>query len=84
MVTEDLKREYWTMIRRTRQSGRISPALIKRTEEQWKEFDEDVVEEALRIHIVRYQGEAEQYTLGIMRNLQKHKDGGKEDARCRK
>ncbi len=77
MVSEELKREYWKVIRRTRPSGRISPGLVSRTEEQWKAFDEDVVAEALRVHIVQHKSEKECYTLGIMRNLQKQKDKGK-------
>lgn len=66
------------MIRRTRRCGRVSPALIGRVQEQWKDYDDEVVEEAIGIHMVRYLGERECYTLGIMRNLQKQKDSGKE------
>ena len=36
--------------------------------------DEDVVIEALQIHMSRYQMYRETYTVGIMRNLQKRKD----------
>lgn len=43
----------------------------------WKVFDEDVVREALRIHIERYPSYRESYTIGIMRNLQKQKQAGK-------
>lgn len=74
MVSEELKKEYWKVLRRTRPSGRISPALICRTEEQWKDFDDDVVAEALRVHIILHKNEKECYTLGIMRNMQKQKN----------
>lgn len=83
MLAEGLKREYWSMIRRTRLSGRVSPAVIQKTEEQWAGYDDEVVEEALRIHMARYKSEKECYTLGIMRNLQKHKDG-EEGKGCRR
>lgn len=84
MLTEDLKRDYWELVRRTRQSGRISQVLVRKTEAQWKDYDEDVVEEALRIHMDRYRKEKECYTLGIMRNLQKRRDSGKEGTGCRR
>lgn len=45
----------------------------KKTEAAWKKFDEDVIKEALRIHIDRYPSYKESYTIGIMRNLQKQK-----------
>lgn len=71
MVAEELRKDYWEMIRRTRLSGRISPALVRKTEEQWGSFGDDVVEEALRIHMNCGKNAGECYTLGIMRNLQK-------------
>lgn len=46
-------------------------------EESWRAFDEDVIKEALRIHIDRYPTYKESYTIGIMRNLQKQKQEGK-------
>lgn len=76
MLSEELKHSYWAKIKRTRKSGRISPSVVEKTEEAWKKFDEDVVAEALRIHTSRYPDYKENYTLGIMRNLQKQKVSG--------
>lgn len=45
-------------------------------EAQWDKYDEEVVMEALRIHMSRYPGYKETYTIGIMRNIQKRKDAG--------
>lgn len=72
---EELKEQYWrTLAWSTRKSGRISDSVKVRAEKQWKNFDEDVVREALLIHIRQYKGYKENYTLGIMRNLQKKKE----------
>lgn len=73
MIEEELRENYWKLIARTRKSGRISPSVIKRVEECWKGYDEDVVKEALSVHIQKYQNYKENYTLGIMRNMQKQK-----------
>lgn len=76
MVSEEIRERYWAVIRRTRQSGRVSPSVVAKVEEGWKKYDEDVVEEALKIHTSRYSGYREQYTAGIMRNLQRQKQAG--------
>jgi hypothetical protein len=76
MVSETVKRNYWEAIRRTRKSGRIAQSVIDRVEESWNKFDDDVIEEALNIHLRRYGDYKENYTLGIMRNLQKRKASG--------
>ena len=47
MVSEELRDKYWNILNGTRQSGRISPSVIRRVEESWSKFDDDVVEEAL-------------------------------------
>ena len=60
MVSEELRDKYWNILNGTRQSGRISPS----------------VEEALGIHISHYKTYKENYTIGIMRNLQKKKAEG--------
>ena len=73
-VPEELKENYWKTVRRTRTSGRIAGSVVERVEEQWKKFDESVVRQALEIHISHYPGYKENYTLGIMRNLQREKD----------
>lgn len=73
MLDEKLKARYWDVVRLTRASGRISPSVVARVEEGWKRFDDDVVEAALRTHIDRYRGYKENYTLGIMRNMQRQK-----------
>ncbi len=76
MVSEETKKRYWTVIKETRQSGRISPSVIERVEKSWERFDDDVVEEALNIHISSYRSYKETYTIGIMRNIQKQKAAG--------
>lgn len=73
MIEEHLKENYWKVIARTRKSGRISPNVIQKEEEAWKQYDEDVVKEALAVHIRKYQGYKENYTRGIMRNMQRRK-----------
>ncbi len=70
----ELKEQYWRTVSRTRKSGRIAGSVKDRIESEWKRYDEDVISEALRIHINRYKTYKEQYTIGIMRNLQKKKD----------
>lgn len=74
---ERLKENYWRIIRRTRKSGRISQSVQAKEEEYWKQFPEDVICEALHIHIERYPSYKECYTRGIMRNLAKAKAEGK-------
>lgn len=71
-----LKEEYWKVLSRTRNSGRIAQSVKERVEKNWERYDEDVVMEALQIHMSRYQGYKETYTVGIMRNIQKRKDAG--------
>lgn len=73
---EGVKNEYWKILSRTRNSGRISQSVKEKAEEKWTKFDEDVVIEALHIHMSSYPSYKESYTVGIMRNLQKMKDNG--------
>lgn len=73
---EQLKEEYWKVLSRTRNSGRIAQSVKDRVEKNWERYDEDVIMEALRIHMSRYPGYKETYTVGIMRNIQKRKDAG--------
>ena len=73
---DKLRENYWKVISRTRKSGKIIPSVRERVETQWKAYDEDVVKEALQIHINRYPEYKETYTIGIMRNLQKRKLSG--------
>ncbi len=70
---DELRENYWKVISRTRKSGKISQSVKERIEAQWKAYDEDIVKEALQIHINRYPEYKETYTIGIMRNLQKRK-----------
>ena len=75
---EELKEQYWRTIVYTRKSGRISPNVKKKAEAQWEKYPREIVEEALRIHIRQYRDPSykENYTLGIMRNLQKQAQAG--------
>lgn len=73
---KQLKEEYWKVLSRTRNSGRIAQSVKDRVEKNWERYDEDVIMEALRIHMSRYPGYRETYTVGIMRNIQKRKDAG--------
>lgn len=70
---EEKKAAYWKAISRTRKSGRIADSVRQRIEGTWERFDEDVVLEALQIHMQRYPMYRETYTVGIMRNLQRQK-----------
>lgn len=73
---EELKENYWRVLRRTRKSGRISQGVVEKEEAYWGRFPREVVEQALRIHISRYPDYKESYTRGIIRNLAKER--GKE------
>ncbi len=75
---EELKEQYWRTLVYTRKSGRISPNVRKKAEAQWEKYPREIVEEALRIHIRQYRDPSykENYTLGIMRNLQKQAQAG--------
>lgn len=77
-IDDELRRSYWRTVSRTRQSGRISQSVIDRVEASWERFAPEVIEEALKIHRDRYAGYKENYTIGIMRNLQRDKDAGKQ------
>lgn len=75
---DELKEQYWRTLAYTRKSGRISPNVKKKAEAQWDKYPQEIVEEALRIHIRQYRDPSykENYTLGIMRNLQKQAQAG--------
>lgn len=75
---EELKKQYWRTLAYTRKSGRISENVKRKAEEQWGKYPQEIVEEALRIHIRQYRDPSykENYTLGIMRNLQKQAQAG--------
>lgn len=75
---EELKKQYWRTLVYTRKSGRISESVKKKTEAQWDKYPREIVEEALRIHIRKYRDPSykENYTIGIMRNLQKQAQAG--------
>lgn len=73
---DELRENYWKVISWTRKSGKISQSVKERIEAQWKAYDDDIVKEALQIHINRYPEYKETYTIGIMRNLQKRKQAG--------
>lgn len=76
MGIDELKQRYWSAVEKTRMTGRISPSVIEKTEKKWAAYDEDVIRAALEIHLQKYQGMKENYTLGIMRNLQRQKEQG--------
>ena len=71
---DEMKEQYWRTVAGTRKSERIAGSVKERVEKEWNKFDEDVILEALRIHIDRYKGYKENYTIGIMRNIQKRKN----------
>jgi len=74
---EELRKKYWTVLCRTRKSGRISQGVKDKEEAYWSQFPDAVVDEALRIHIGRYPNYKECYTRGIMRNLAKEQESNK-------
>ena len=63
MEMEELKKKYWSLVRKTRKSGRISPSVIEKVQTQWEKFDASVVKQALEIHIQHYHSYPERYTL---------------------
>lgn len=63
--------EYWEAIRFTRKTGRISDGIKRREMEYWNRFEPNVVIQALQIHMEKYPTFREEYTRGIMRNLQR-------------
>lgn len=71
MSMEKLKEEYWKVVSKTRMSGRISDSVKAKEEQYWDAFPEQVVQQALEIHIKNYPGYKESYTRGIMRNINK-------------
>lgn len=73
---QELRENYWRVIRRTRKSGRVSRNVVEKEEEYWSRFPDDVVDEALRIHISRYPDYRECYTRGIMRNIHRERQKG--------
>jgi hypothetical protein len=74
----DVITQYWETVRWTRSTGKISDGIKQREQEYWAKFDPALVIRALRIHIQKYPNIKEQYTRGILRNLQK---GGAAHAR---
>lgn len=78
---DELKENYWKIVSRTRKSGKIAPGVKLRVEQSWERFDKEVIQSALRIHIDRYPSYKENYTVGIMRNLQRKKDAGEQPAK---
>lgn len=67
-------REYWEMIRFTRRTGKVAANIVAREMDYWERFDSEVVIEALKIHLARYQTKQEDYTRGIMRRLAREKE----------
>lgn len=63
-----LNKDYWDVIRKTRKSGKVAESVIHKSMEKWNKYDPIVVQYALKTHIEVEDGErAESYTLGIMR-----------------
>ncbi|WP_154656094.1 hypothetical protein [Paenibacillus sanguinis] len=63
--------QYWETVRWTRSTGKISEGIQQREHEYWAKYDPALVIRALRIHIEKYPNIKENYTRGILRNLQK-------------
>lgn len=63
--------DYFAVIALTRQTGQISPGIIRRQLVYWQRFSVDTVMEALRLHMKQHIGKPERYTQGIMRTLEK-------------
>lgn len=70
---EELKQEYWKVIRHTRKSGKISQNIIDTEEAFWNKYPDDVVAAALREHISKHPDYKERYTRGIIRNMNAQK-----------
>lgn len=71
---ETLIQKYWSVVSKTRQSGRISENVKAKEREYWDAFPEELVKEALTIHIQKYPNMRENYTRGILRNLKRTYD----------
>ncbi|MDI3480812.1 MAG: hypothetical protein PWQ97_467 [Tepidanaerobacteraceae bacterium] len=71
-------KEYWSMMRQSRKSGRIAPSIIEKEMKYWDKFPNEIVIEALDIHLKKYgPSKREDYTRGIIRSLAREKASGK-------
>lgn len=61
--------EYFEQLKWTRKTGKLSKSIKERELKYWEKFEPDVVVEALRTHIIKYPTMREEYTRGIMRNV---------------
>lgn len=73
---QELIIQYWNTVRFTRKSGKIADSVKLREMEYWAKYPVDVVIEALKIHIAKYQTKTEDYTRGIIRRLAREKEMG--------
>lgn len=70
---EELKQEYWKVMRHTRKSGKISQNIMNTEEAFWSQYPDAIVAAALREHISRHRDYKERYTRGIIRNMNAQK-----------
>lgn len=63
----ELNKEYWDVIRETRQTGKVAHSVIYNQMKMWMKYDPLIVEYALQEHIDNHAGKQERYTIGIMR-----------------
>lgn len=68
--------KYWTLIRRTRATGKLAESVIRKWMDKWVEFPTEKVVEGMQIHLDRYQGKREEYTHGIIRRLKQEQGKG--------
>ncbi|MDO5097086.1 MAG: hypothetical protein Q4D65_11010 [Peptostreptococcaceae bacterium] len=67
----ELIEKYFEMLRWTRKSGKLSESIRKKQLEYFLKYDKNIVLRALKIHIEKYPTMREEYTRGIIRNLER-------------
>jgi len=77
---EDQRRvidEYWEIIRLfTRKSGKVAGGVRRKELAYWAKFPQDIVVQALKIHMRKHRDKKEAYTRGIMREMARERGGG--------
>lgn len=60
---------YWTMIRRTRKTGKLADNVIRANMDKWAGYPAEIVIRAMQTHLTKYPEKREEYTHGIIRNM---------------
>lgn len=65
--------KYFEQLRWTRKTGKISESIRNKELAYWEKFEPKVVIEALKTHMEKYPTMREEYTRGIIRNIDRSK-----------